>query len=62
MRRRRLGLLEGKTSKVEKGTHLHAKVVVWLHQVSEANKKVEQELETRKLDEAFDDEGELATK
>lgn len=63
MRRRRLRLLEGRASKVEKDTHLHAKVYVRLHQVSEANKKAEQEpnLSSGKPDEAFDNEGERVT-
>lgn len=56
-------MLEGKTSKVEKDTHLHAKVDVRLHQVSKANKKAEQEpnLSSAKLDEVFDGEGERVT-
>lgn len=61
MRRRRLLLLEGKVSEVVKDTHSHAKDALRLQQVSEANKKDEQELETRKPDEVYDSEGKLVT-
>lgn len=61
MRRRKLLLMEGKVPKVLKHTHSHAKAALRLHQVSEANKKVEKEPKIGKPDEVYDSEGEPVT-
>lgn len=61
MRRRRLLLLEGKVPKVVKDTHSLAQSSLRLHEVVEANKKVEQELEITQPNEVYDSEGEPVT-